>query len=205
MARKQGSHAEITGPRIEAAARRLFARSGYAAVSMREIAAEVGVSAGALYAYTADKQTLLYDQMRGHMEHLLAAWEAARRPDAPPAEQLRRFTEFHISYHLERPKDVFIAYMELRNLTPPHFTEITRLRRRYEDALEAILRDGQVVGVIRVADTRLTTRALIAMLTGVNTWYREGGELGQGEIAAHYWQMVARMVGLDAPLHRAAE
>ena len=36
-----------------------FYRHGYAAVSMRQIAAEVGVQAGALYAYTPDKQALL--------------------------------------------------------------------------------------------------------------------------------------------------
>ncbi|NBC95477.1 MAG: TetR family transcriptional regulator, partial [Deinococcus-Thermus bacterium] len=41
MPRKTGSHGQITGPRIRAAALRLFARHGYAAVSMRQIAAEV--------------------------------------------------------------------------------------------------------------------------------------------------------------------
>ena len=42
MARTTGSHSDITGPRVRAAALRLFARGGYAAVSMRAIAAEVG-------------------------------------------------------------------------------------------------------------------------------------------------------------------
>ena len=43
MARKTGSHSDITGPKVRAAAERLFARHGYAAVSMRQIAAEVGL------------------------------------------------------------------------------------------------------------------------------------------------------------------
>ena len=64
MARTQGSKAEITGPLVRDAARRLFARHGYAAVSMRQIAAEVGVQVGTLYSYTADKQTLLADLLR---------------------------------------------------------------------------------------------------------------------------------------------
>ena len=75
MARTQGSRAEITGPAVRDAARQLFARHGFAAVSMRQIAAEVGVQAGALYAYTPDKQALLADLMRSHMEELLAAWQ----------------------------------------------------------------------------------------------------------------------------------
>ncbi|MEF9606192.1 helix-turn-helix domain containing protein, partial [Paracoccus sp. PXZ] len=74
MARTQGSRAEITGPLIRDTARSLFARHGYAAVSMRQIAAEVGVQVGTLYIYTADKQALLADLLRVHMEELLAAW-----------------------------------------------------------------------------------------------------------------------------------
>ncbi len=74
MARKTGSHSEITGPRVREAALTLFARHGFAAVSMRQIAREVGVQAGALYLYTKDKQSLLFDLMRTHMDELLAAW-----------------------------------------------------------------------------------------------------------------------------------
>jgi AcrR family transcriptional regulator len=35
MARKQGSHSDITGPKLRKAARRLIAQHGFAAVSMR--------------------------------------------------------------------------------------------------------------------------------------------------------------------------
>ena len=66
MARTQGSHSDITGPRIREAALRLFAQHGFAAVSMRQIASEVGVQAGALYNYIPDKQSLLFDLMQAH-------------------------------------------------------------------------------------------------------------------------------------------
>ncbi|HDR28004.1 TetR/AcrR family transcriptional regulator, partial [Rhodovulum sp.] len=59
MARTSGSHSQITGPRLREAAQRLFARHGYASVTMRQIAAEVGVQVGALYNYIPDKQGLL--------------------------------------------------------------------------------------------------------------------------------------------------
>lgn len=194
MARKTGSHSEITGPRIRAAAERLFARHGYAAVSMRQIAAEVGVQAGALYLYTPDKQSLLVGLMRAHLEELLAAWaEVVPAPD--PCERLRQFARFHINYHIARPDAVFVAYMELRNLEPEGFAEIEPLRRRYEDALEAILRQGVVTENFTVPDTRLAAMALIAMLTGVTNWYREGGRLSRGDVEAIYADMALRAVG----------
>lgn len=192
MARTQGSRAEITGPLVRQAARRLFARHGYAAVSMRQIAAAVGVQAGALYAYTPDKQALLADLLRDHMELLLAAWEDE---GGDPLARLERFVRFHIGYSLDHPDEVFLSYMELRNLTPDNHAAIATLRGRYETALADILRAGAEAGVMRVADARLAAMALIAMLTGVTNWYREGGRLDRAAVADHYWTLARGAVG----------
>lgn len=195
MARKQGSHSDITGPKVQEAALRLIAQHGFAAVSMRQIAAEVGVQAGALYNYTSDKQTLLFDLMRDHMLALLDAWQAEAPPDDPVA-RLEHFTRFHIRFHLPRADQVFVAYMELRNLTPENFAEVEALRRRYEDALETILRDGEAAGVFAMQDSRVTTRALIAMLTGLSNWYRTDGRLEMARIEAIYWDLVRKAVAI---------
>ncbi len=200
MARTQGSHSDITGPRIRTEALRLFAQHGYAAVSMRQIASAVGVQAGALYNYTPDKQSLLFSLMEGHMTELLAAWheqEAAYTaevsdPEAKVLARLEAFTRFHIRFHLERPDAVFIAYMELRNLSEDNFTAIESLRREYENALQAILKEGVRLGVLHVPDPKIATLAVIAMLNGVMTWYRSGGRLSLEEVEGIYWDMVKK-------------
>lgn len=194
MARTAGSHSDITGPRIRAAALQLFAQHGFAAVSMRQIAGEVGVQAGALYNYTPDKQSLLFDLMQRHMEGLLAE-VASRVMGDTPTDRLQSFVRFHIGYHIDRPDEVFIAYMELRSLSPENFARIETQRRRYEDVLEAILRDGVVQGAFSVPDTKIATLGLIAMLNGVNTWYRAGGRLSQTEVEGIYWDMARQAVG----------
>ena len=194
MARKTGSHSEITGPRVRSEAQRLFARHGFAAVSMRQIAAAVGVQAGALYLYTPDKETLLFQLLETHMKELLAAWQAEPRGQGP-LEALEAFVRFHIRYNGERPEVVFLSYMELRNLGPENFAAIEALRRAYETELETILKAGQAAGMILVPDTKLATMAIIAMLTGVNTWFREGGRLGRAAVEDIYWDMVRKAVG----------
>ncbi len=193
MARTHGSRSQITGPLIRDAARRLFARHGYAAVSMRQIAAEVGVQVGTLYSYTPDKQALLADLLRSHMQDLLAAWQDD--PAQPALLRLRDFLRFHIATSLDHPEAVFLSYMELRNLSPDNRREIATLRRRYEDALEAILTAGEAEGAMTIPDRRLTAMALIAMLTGVTNWYREGGRLDQDRVVALYWDLVRGAVG----------
>lgn len=193
MARTQGSRADITGPLIRSAALRLFARHGYAAVSMRQIAAEVGVQAGALYAYTPDKQALLADLLSDHMETLLAAWHDPA--GAGPLDRLEAFVRFHIAYTLDHPDAVFLSYMELRNLTPGNHAMIAALRRRYEDALADILRAGDEAGQMRLDEPRLAAMALIGMLTGVSNWYRPGGRLDRQAVADRYWTLAKGAVG----------
>lgn len=193
MARTSGSHSEITGPRILDAALRLFAQYGYAAVSMRKIATEVGLQVGALYNYTPDKQSLLFGLMRDHMENLVSAW-AAEESSGTPMERLEHFARFHIRYHHVRRDAVFIAYMELRNLNPENFGAIEDLRRAYENELRQILTDGVESGDFDVPDPAVAAMALIAMLTGVNTWFRETGRLSLEEVEAIYWDMTRKAV-----------
>lgn len=190
MARKSGSSSQKTRPLVHAAALSLFARHGYAAVSMRQIASEVGVQAGALYRYTPDKQSLLFELMRVHMEELLTAW-AKVDPGGVAESRLDAFVRFHILYHLERSDAVFISYMELRNLSEQNFSVIGKLRAQYEQILEDILSG---CGSSGPGDTKLVTLAVLAMLTGVNTWYREGGRLDREAVAKRYVEIVQRVV-----------
>ncbi len=191
MARKTGSDGKKTATDLRAAATALFAKHGFAAVSMRQIAQKVGVQAGALYLYTPNKQALLFDIMQQHLDGLLGAWETEKLPDsATPLAQLQRFVSFHIHYHLDRADEVFIAYMELRNLLPENLATISETRRRYELVLEGILAAGQKTGDFQISDCKLSSYAIIAMLTGMTTWYRDQGRLSLAEIEQVYQGLV---------------
>ncbi|MBN9673982.1 TetR/AcrR family transcriptional regulator [Roseibium aggregatum] len=181
-----------TAERVRKAALKLFAEAGYAAVSMREIASAVGVQPGALYNHFPTKQDILKDLMLSHMAALLAAWENAGFPSA--MDPLERFVRFHIRYHLQRADEVFIAYMELRNLDPENFAAVEAQRNRYEAILTSILEEGSTAGRYAVDNPRVATRAIIAMLTGLPTWYREGGRLTGDEIETLYLTMVRKAV-----------
>lgn len=193
MARKRGSHSDITGPKIREAALRLIAQHGYAAVSMRQIAGAVDVQVGALYNYTPDKQSLLFDLMESHMVELLAAWDA-QTPSENAVAELDRFVKFHISFHLPRRDQVFVSYMELRNLSDENFKRIEALRKRYESKLETILACGEADGVFEISDRAVTTLSIIAQLTGTTNWYRSDGRLSIEEVANIYSDLIRKSV-----------
>jgi AcrR family transcriptional regulator len=197
MARKTGSHSEITGPKIKQAALVLFARHGFAAVTMRQIAANVGVQAGAIYNYTPDKQNLLFDLLHGHMVDLLSKWAVELVPKNPIAA-LDHFVAFHLDFHIKRPELVFISYMELRNLSEENFNAIVEQRRIYEKIIYNLILSGVVSGDFLVPDAKITSLALIALLTGPVDWFREDGRLTSDELTRQYCILTRQALGVSA-------
>lgn len=198
MARRVGSDGARTEAAIRDAALRLIARYGYEALSMRRLAEEIDLGAAALYRYFPNKQTMLFSLLKVHMTELLAAWAKARPSLSVSAPaRLEAFTRFHIRHHLPRATGVFLSYMELRSLSPENFDAITEMRRQYEQDLAQILADGAAAGTLAMDHSRVTARAIIALLTGITTWYRDSGALDAVEIEEIYWNIVARMTGIE--------
>lgn len=196
MARVAGSNGEKTAGAIRRESLSLFARHGYDAVSMRQIADAVGVQASALYQYFPNKQQLLVTLLKEHMDELFAALDGENIEGLAPLEALEAFARFHIRHHISRADAVFISYMELRALEPEGFKAVEELRKIYEGRLKAILMRGHETGVFMLEEPHVAAMAILAMLTGVNTWYRSGGRLSQERIEDIYAEMVLRSAGV---------
>lgn len=196
MARTTGSDGARTEEAIRAAAIELIAARGFEATTLREIAERVGVQPGTLYRYFPSKAKLLVSLLVEHLEFLLASW-AVQRPDTDdPVVRLRTFVDFHIRSHTLRRREVFVANMELRSLAPADRARVVALRRRYEDQLTDILRDGIARGIFNLPDARVATFAILAMLTGVGSWYRDSGRLGKRELIDLYTGLTLQCAGV---------
>ena len=64
-----------------------------------------------------------------------------------------------------------------------------------------ILQAGAAAGVFQIGDSHVHGRAILAMLTGITVWYREGGALPRQAVIDTYMQAVMQGVGqnLQAP------
>src|SRR4030095_2535137 len=167
MARTIGSHGPKTMEAIRKAGLRLIFEHGYAAMSLRQLAAEVGIQSGSLYNHISTKQELLFDLIRDHINELLGQLDRALQDNQRPADRLRAFVAFHVTYHMTRKREVFIANSELRSLEPKNYEAIVALRGVYEQRLAGILADGAAKGAFEVADVQVATFAILALLTGL--------------------------------------
>jgi AcrR family transcriptional regulator len=190
MARTIGSSGPKTLAAIHEAGLQLIYTKGFDAMSLRELAAKVGLQPGSLYNHISTKQDLLYELIHNHMVMLLARVAADLDGITDPAARLKAFTAFHLSYHIERKREVFIGSAELRSLTPKNRKRIVALRRDYEDILAAILDAGVKTRQFKAGDIRVSTYAILAMLTGICTWYNPKGRVSRNELIDVHTQMV---------------
>ncbi|MBA7480195.1 HTH-type transcriptional repressor KstR2 [subsurface metagenome] len=200
MSRTIGSYGPKTMEAIRKAGLRLIFEHGYEAMSLRQLAAEVGIQAGSLYNHISTKQELLFDLVQDHINELLRQLDRALDGKQEPAERLRAFVAFHVTYHMTRKREVFIANSELRSLEPKNYEAIVALRGAYEQRLAQILEQGAEEGVFEVVDVQVATFAIIALLTGLCSWYRPGGRLTrEAIIAAHEKLVLSGVSPLGAP------
>jgi len=196
-----GSNGEVTEKAIRRAAVEVIAEHGFEAASLRLIAKEVGIQAPSLYNYIKSKEQLLFDLLKEPLVSMIAEYKAGAEHLPDPFDRLQLFIGVHLNFHLDFTQEVFIGNMELRRLKRPHYKVVTGLRDEYSLMLTKIIEEGAKAGQFQVDDARVTTFALLAMLSGVCNWYRPDGPLSKDAIVRIHTKLAMQMLGLPATAH----
>ena len=194
MTRTAGSSGKKTLAAIREACLDLIHEHGFEAMSLRQLATRVGLQPGSLYNHIETKQDLLFDLIHNHMVTLLASIDEALDGIEDPIDRLKAFIAFHLTYHIERKREVFIGSSELRSLEPKNRKKIVALRRAYEDRLCDILDRGAARKLFKIDDTRVSAYAILAMLTGICTWYDPKGRTNRQQLIDIHTRLVLQGV-----------
>src|SRR5947208_6918316 len=122
-------------------AARLFAEKGYHGTSMGDLAQAMGVQKGSLYAHTESKQDLLYETMREGAEAFHAALDAIPE-QLPPAEKIRLALRAHLRVVADQLDVATVFVREWRYLEGERREEFVFERRRYEERIRVLFREG---------------------------------------------------------------
>lgn len=159
---------------LASTAARLFAERGFHGTSMGDLAEAMGVQKASLYSLTGSKQELLYRAMRDGADAFHAGLDAI--PDELPAvERIRHALRSHLRVVSEQLDIATVFTREWRYLEDEHREEILAERRRYEERMRALFRDGVEAGDLR-SDLDVAAAALL-VLSAANwayTWLSPG-------------------------------
>jgi len=179
-------------------AARLFAQKGYHGTSIGEIAEALGVQKGSLYAHIDSKQDLLYETMAEGARAFHAGLDAI--PDElRPVEKIRLALRSHLRVVADQLDVATVFVQEWRYLDGERRDEIVTERRRYEERIRALFREGRELGELR-SDLDDATAALLA-LSAANwayTWLQAGRDTD--DLADRFYeQLLDGMRGYATP------
>ncbi|WP_248920421.1 TetR/AcrR family transcriptional regulator [Pseudomonas entomophila] len=155
----------------------LFAEKGFGQVSMRELAAHVGLTAGSLYHHFPSKQDLLYDLIEELYEELQATLDQGRRALARGKPVLACLISAHWQLHGERPLQFRLAERDFCCLSEVQQARLVGLRERYEAGLlRLIAPQARLAG-----DALVATGHVLATLLNQLPGMLRGKGLGEAE------------------------
>lgn len=158
---------------LEAAGRAFRAR-GFHATSMRDIAAELGMTVGNLYYYFESKQALLAFCQHETLDRLLSLVEENGPDGEGAADRLRRIIVGHVVC-LHETLPGAIAHSNLDPLPEPDRARCVERRDRYEAALRRIVRDGIASGEFAPLDEKIAVWTILGAVNGTAQWFRSEG------------------------------
>jgi AcrR family transcriptional regulator len=189
------SIAEGTRGRILEAALHLFAETGYAGASIREIAAAAGVQPASLYAHFQSKEHILAELAKvGHEVHHRRLRAALLESGPDPSEQLAALVRAHVRLHCELPMLAVVSNNELHSLSPDRAEPVMATRDSSTGLFNEVIERGIDLGVFAPSHAWLAVAAIGGMGIRVANWYAPDFELSIEEVAETYAEFALNIV-----------
>jgi TetR/AcrR family transcriptional regulator, cholesterol catabolism regulator len=162
-------------------AARLFAERGYQGTSLADLAEALGMQKPSLYHHIESKEDLLWDVAQEGAAAFHAALDGVPPTDRP-AERIREALRAHLAVVSGQLDVATVFVREWRFLTGERRVQFVAERRRYEERIRELFREGVEGSELRT-DLDVATAALL-FLSAANwayTWLRPGA--GTDELA----------------------
>jgi AcrR family transcriptional regulator len=184
------------------AAAEVLRRNGYEATTMKDIAAQVNLTAASLYHHFENKDTLLLAVLELGLQYVSKEIEAVlNHPTLSWAGKLREMIRVQVTNLTENRPVGAALVMEVRPMAVMGGgTRITanddfareyeqrraaffEQRRRFEMLFHTVLQSGIDSGAFRPVDVPVTVKSILGANNWVTVWYRDGGRLSGVQIA----------------------
>jgi AcrR family transcriptional regulator len=167
-ARARRGDGERLGDEILAAAERILIETNdQSAVSIRAVAAAVGVTPPSIYLHFADRTELIFAVCERHVQHLVQAMDDAAAGQPDPIERMRRRGWAYLRWALDNPEHYRVVMMSRPDVTPDRFVDERLVDTTGLMAYAADLQAAMDAGLVRPDDAVEATKILWMVIHGV--------------------------------------
>lgn len=162
----------------------LFARRGFEATTIREIAAAVNILSGSLYHHFGTKEDILHRAVTPAMEQLRSRTIEVGEAVADPEAKLVAFVLLEMAEQIRNHSAHAVLYNERKLFRHrEEFAHIRQAKRDIYDAWRNVLTEGIGQGLFDPSlDLYQTIRTIIRMLNSAADWFAGGEETVAGMV-----------------------
>jgi AcrR family transcriptional regulator len=173
----------ISREEILAVAARLFQDQGYRATNLQQVADEFGVQRPAIYYYFANKAEILVEIHNALLDRLVTQLEEIGALELTPDEAFSRIIRGQVAIFAEHISELGVFLSNESELPAPVRAKVQRQKRRYQEGLETIFRQGVADGDFAELDVHIATFTLVGMTHWMYRWYRASGASSPDDVA----------------------
>src|SRR5436305_2551144 len=177
---------------IYSTARSLFSQRGYHATTVRDIAREMNMQAGSLYAHIESKEDVLWEIVNRAADQFLDAAEPIAASGLPPTAKLRELVRAHVAVVAANLAEATIFLHEWKFLGHERQQLIAERRNRYESLYRHVVEDGIASGEFAHTDPKMATLLVLSAVNWMPQWYNPSGPLSPAEVADSFSELVLR-------------
>lgn len=182
MSRTRAANYDEQRDMILQRAAHLFARRGYPATSMNEVAQACGLSKATLYHYYRDKYNLLVSIADGHVSHLQALVAEVTAEGLAPEQRLRELILRIVNDYADAQDAHRVLTDDVRFLEPADQQRVLDKEREVVAGIARAVADAHPAADSARLSKPLTM-LLFGMINWMFTWMKPGGELNHQAMA----------------------
>ncbi|WP_422105884.1 TetR/AcrR family transcriptional regulator [Winogradskyella sp.] len=183
--------AETRKQEIIRIAARLFKEKGYSAVTMRDLASEMGIKAASLYNHIDSKQDILDDIIISLAEAFTEGMRRIQSSGDNCIGKLKQIIELHVSLSSQNIYGMASLNNDWMHLTAKR-DYYKQLRSNYEDDFRSILEEGIASGEIVNERPETMMFSILTTLRSLYIWIPKKEELDLKELSTTLNQILIK-------------
>lgn len=162
-------------------AARLFKQKGYSAVTMRDLAAEVGVKAASLYNHITSKEEILNEVILNIAESFTQGIQNIRLEDTKVAQKLEAVIAQHVHLTVDNPYGMASLNNDWMHLGEGKEKYLS-LRSTYEQHFREIIKEGKAQNVLKDIDEEVILFSTLGTLRNLYLWIPKKADLQRSKL-----------------------
>jgi AcrR family transcriptional regulator len=162
-------------------AARLFRERGYSAVTMRDLATDLGIKAASLYNHITSKQQILSEIILVIAEEFTDGIEEIAVMEADATVKLKAVVAQHISLTSENPFGMAALNNDWMHLEDK-LEYYLQLRNQYEKRFREIVLAGQQAGELKAVSHEILLFSILSTLRNLYLWIPKKDDLKKGKL-----------------------